>query len=64
MKNLIRHGNEKFELLAGSDSLPDIQDYFEYNFKKHGKKTDNLSIRIYANKIKNSELNQDIILNF
>ena len=38
MKNLIRHGNEKFELLAGSDSLPDIQDYFEYNFKNMEKR--------------------------
>ena len=26
--------NEEFELLDGSYSIPDIQDYFEYIFKK------------------------------
>ena len=28
--------NYKFELLDGSYSVPDIQDYFECIFKKHG----------------------------
>ena len=28
--------NDKFELPDGSYSLSDIQDYFEYIFKKHG----------------------------
>ena len=32
--------NGEFELPDGSYSVPDIQDYFEYILKKHGKKTD------------------------
>ena len=33
-------------------SLSDIQDYFEYILKrKHREKTDNLSVRMYINKI-------------
>ena len=40
--------NEKFDLLDGSYSLWDIQDYFEYILRKHGEKTDNLSIRMYV----------------
>ena len=44
-------GNEKFVLPDGSYSLSDIEDYFEYIFKKHGEKTDNPSIRMYVNKI-------------
>ena len=43
--------NEVFELLDGSYSVSDIQDYFEYILKNHGGKTDNPSIRIYINKI-------------
>ena len=39
--------NEEFELPDESYSISDIQDYFEYIFKKHGEKTDNPSIRIY-----------------
>ena len=31
--------NEEFGLLDGSYSISDIQDYFEYIFKKHGEKT-------------------------
>ena len=45
--------NEEFELPAGSYSIPDIQDYFEYIFKKHRGKTVNPSIEIYTNKIEN-----------
>ena len=45
--------NEKFELPDGSYFVLDIQDYFEYILKKHREKTDNLSIRIYRNKIEN-----------
>ena len=30
-----------------------FKDYFEYILRKHGKKTDNHSVRIYINKIKN-----------
>ena len=43
--------NGKFVLPDGSYSLSDIEDYFEYIFKKHGEKTDNPSIRMYVNKI-------------
>ena len=39
---------DKFKI---SCSVSDIQDYFEYIFKKHGEKTDNPSLRIYVNKI-------------
>ena len=33
--------------------MSDIWDYFEYILKKHGEKTDNLSIRLYVDKIEN-----------
>ena len=45
--------NEEFELLDGSYSVSDIQDYFEYILKKHGEKTVNPSKRIYINKVEN-----------
>ena len=45
--------NEEFELLDGSYSVSDIQDYFEYILKKHGEKTVNPSKRIYVNKVEN-----------
>ena len=45
--------NNKFELTDGSYSVSDIQDYFEYILNKPGEKTDNLSIRKFANKIEN-----------
>ena len=45
--------NEKFELSDGSYSVWDIQDYFEYIFKKHEAVTDNPSINIYVNEIEN-----------
>ena len=45
--------NDKFELRDRSYSVSDIQDYFEYIFKKHGEEFDNPSIRIYVNKIEN-----------
>ena len=45
--------NDKFELPDGSCSVSDIQDYFEHILKKHGKNTDNPSIRIYVHKIEN-----------
>ena len=45
--------NDKFELLDGSYSVIDIQDYFEYILKKHGENTNNPSVRIYVNKIEN-----------
>ena len=45
--------NEEFDLPAGSSSISDIQDYFEYILKKHREKTINPSIKIYINKIQN-----------
>ena len=36
--------NEEFELPDGSNSISDIQYYFEYIFKKHGENTVNPSI--------------------
>ena len=45
--------SDKFELLDWSYSVPDIQDYFEYILKKHGENTDNSSVKIYVNKMKN-----------
>ena len=44
---------EELELLDGLYFISDIQDYFEYILKDHGKKTVNPSIRIYINKIVN-----------
>ena len=41
----------ELELRDGSNSISDIQDYFEYILKKYGGKI--LSIRIYVNKIEN-----------
>ena len=43
--------NETFDLPDGSYFIDDIQDYFE--FMKHETLTENPSIKIYANKIKN-----------
>ena len=45
--------NDKLELLDGSYSVSDIQDYLEYIFKKHGENTDKPSVQIYVNKIEN-----------
>ena len=42
--------NDKFELPDGSYSVLDIQDYFEYIFKKHGEKIDKTSVLIYVTK--------------
>ena len=45
--------NETFHLSDGSYTIDDIQDYLEYIIKKHETLTDNPSIKIYSNKIKN-----------
>ena len=45
--------NDRFELLDGSNSVSDIQYYFEYILKKHEKNIDKPSVQIYANKIEN-----------
>ena len=55
--------NEEFELPDGSCSVSDIQDNFEYIFKKHEALTDNPSIIIYANKIEH-KITLKITLNF
>ena len=39
--------------LMGSYSVADIHDYLDYILKKHSENVDNLSIRIYVNKIEN-----------
>ena len=46
--------NDKFELLDGSYSVSDIQDYFEHILKNHGEDIDEPSVEIYVNKIENS----------
>ena len=46
--------NEEFELPDISNSISDIQDYFESMLKKTWGKTVNPSIRIYINKIENT----------
>ena len=51
LKISARTWNEEFDLPAGSSSISDIQDYFEYILKKHREKTINPSIKIYINKI-------------
>ena len=45
--------NDKFELRDGSYSVSNIQDYFEYIFKKHGENIDKPLVKIYVNKTEN-----------
>ena len=45
--------NDTFDLLDGSYSTADIQDYFEFIIKKHETSTGNSPVQIYHNKIKN-----------
>ena len=45
--------NDTFDLLDGSYSISDIQDYFEFIIKRHETLTENPPIQIYPNKIKN-----------
>ena len=45
--------NEAFNLPDGSYSIAGIQDYFKLIIKKHETLTENSSIQIYPNKIKN-----------
>ena len=45
--------NDTFDLLDGSYSISDIQDYFEFIIKKHETLTQNLPVEIYPDKIKN-----------
>ena len=45
--------NETFDLPDGSYSIAYIQDYFEFIIKKHETLSENPSIQIYPNKMKN-----------
>ena len=45
--------NDTLDLPDGSCSIEEIQDYFEFNIKKHEIVTENPPIQIYINKIKN-----------
>ena len=45
--------NETFDLPDGSYSIADIQGYFEFIITEHETSTENPSIQIYPNKIKN-----------
>ena len=45
--------NDEFKLPDESYYMPDIQDYFEYILKNHEENIDNISIRLYVNKIEN-----------
>ena len=45
--------NDTFDLLDGSYSVSDIQDYFEFIIRKHKTLTENPPIKTYLNKIKN-----------
>ena len=45
--------NETFDLPDGSYSIADIQDYFGFLIKEHETLTENLTIKIYPNTIKN-----------
>ena len=53
LKILAPTWNDTFDLLDGSYSIADIQDYFEFIINKHETVTENPSIQIYSNKIKN-----------
>ena len=45
--------NNTFDLPDGSYSIDDIQDYFEFVIKKHETLTEDPTVEIYPNKIKN-----------
>ena len=45
--------NEIYDLPDGLYTIDDIQNYFEFIIKKHETLTDNPSIKMYSNKIKN-----------
>ena len=45
--------NDTFDLLDGSYSVSDIQDYFKFIIRKHETLTENPPIKTYLNKIKN-----------
>ena len=45
--------NDAFDLLDGSYSVSDIQDYFEFTIEKYETLTENPPVQIYPNLIKN-----------
>ena len=47
--------NDEFNLPDGSDSVSDIQNYFEYVIKKHETIADNPPVHIYGNKVKKQD---------
>ena len=52
--------NDTFDLPAGSYSIADIQDYFEFIIKKHDKTlTESPPVQIYPNKVKNRIVNKN-----
>ena len=46
--NQLQHRIRNFDFRDGSNSVSDIQDYFDYTMKNHEKIVDNPPIRIYA----------------
>ena len=52
LKFLLQLGLDTFDLLDGSYSIADVQDYFEFIIKKHEALPENPQIQIYPNKIK------------
>ena len=58
--------NDQFELPDGPHSVSDIQDYFQYIFKKGGEDIDKPSVQTYVNKITglHLKLKMVIALNF
>lgn len=52
-RNLETILNEKFELSVGSQSVSDIQIYFEYILRKHVTVTDQPPVQIHVNKFQN-----------
>ena len=52
-KNSATTYNEEFDLLDGSYSISDIQEYFDYIIKKHETIANNPPVQIYVNNIKN-----------
>ena len=52
-KNSAPTYNEEFDLLDGSYSISDIQEYFEYIIRKHETIANNPPVQIYVNNIKN-----------
>ena len=46
-----QHGMKNLHYQMGLFRVSDIEDYFQYNLKKHGENTDKPSIQIYVNKM-------------